>query len=85
MSSEDVKKLRLIVEDDAKDLATGKPSHYAVSGLPLHLQATITGGQTGYQYHLRRTGDPTKYDQNQSSSAEDAFTALKRLLAWDPL
>lgn len=85
MSSEDTEKLQLIVDDDVKDLATGKPSHYAVSGLPPHLQAKITGGQTGYQYHLRRTGDPIRYDQSQSSSAEHAFTALKRLLAWDPL
>jgi len=43
MNGEDVEKLELelVVGDDQKDLMTGKPAHYAVGGLPSHLQARI--------------------------------------------
>jgi len=84
MNREEVEKLTLIPKDEAKDLATGKPSRYTVSGLPSHLHVEIKGGQGGYQYQLTRDGDHNKYIQATPSTAQIAFEELKTLLNWDP-
>jgi hypothetical protein len=86
MDREEVDKLRL-GESEWKDIVTGRSANLPVIGLPQHLTATIKGGQTGYQYHLLRTGDRNKeYTPNQFFPSEvAALEALKRLLNWDPV
>jgi hypothetical protein len=84
MNREDVDKLRL-GESKVRDIPTGIPTQIPIIGLPPHLQAQIAGGgQTGYQYHLTRSGK--QYNQDQfSRTPEAALEALKGLLNWDPL
>jgi hypothetical protein len=84
MNREDVEKLHL-GKSESTDITTGKPARMAVEGLPPHLEAEVTGGQNGYQYHLTRRGDINQYKQHQfSRTPEAALEALKELLNWDP-
>jgi hypothetical protein len=84
MTRADVEKLTMM-EGEGRDITTGKPAKFGVNGLPSHLQAEITGGQSGYSFSLVRTGDIFPYKQHQrSATPEAAMEALKRLLTWEP-
>lgn len=83
MTRADVEKLT-VVEEELRDIATGKAFKFIVTGLPPHLQAEITGSQTGYSFSLVRSGDMLPYKQHQrSGTPEAALEALKRLLTWE--
>ena len=80
MDRKDVDKIGL-GKHEFTNIATGKPTDIAVTGLPDHLEAKIVGA---YRYRLSRKGDIFKYEQNQPSpTAEGALQALKNLLNWD--